>query len=576
MPKTGVKIHKIKIDHFRRFNDVEFDIGNCITLIAGQNGTSKSTLLGMLCQPFSFGVFQGKTAGRSDKSNYTDNYHGENLAKYEDLTGNPYCYDCEDVFRLSKAHDTIDKDYSYRLHLSGNCITRKSPIYESGLLVRAQLRREKGREKGRIRFVAGPKISSEAGEGNFPHPVIYFGLNRHWPLALVKKMTIDVHTEMNETDREWYIGKYNQILMLDETTNRTEFITADKIKGDFVGISGKDYNSESISAGQDSLGKILTAILSFKRLKSQLGDRYQGGIILIDEIDSTLHAVAQLELLKTLCEAAKEYQLQVIATTHSLFMLKQAFQSSLKNKIKVIYLKREDDHIVDSRFSTYAEIEKNLQVEAQPKARKKPEKVSLIFEDEVGRNMFFAIIGRKLNSYFHHFEMKSLGAGSLSHLATLSLKVPELEKIILIPDGDVKKDIKNRSKNLVFLPGSSRPETLLYECLKTLLEADSFWSKCPADGYSKQVAIIKPGKVPTDSKEAKEWYKDWYRQQSKYWGRSNKLAFTKWAENNNGLCRIFCQEFFKILRSVSSEPIPRELTKRILQNYIMIAGRNLR
>ena len=77
-----VKIDKISIEQFRHFEDVEFEIGKNITLIAGQNGTSKSTLLGMLCQPFSFGVQQGKTAGSSDNSTYTNNYHGINLAEH--------------------------------------------------------------------------------------------------------------------------------------------------------------------------------------------------------------------------------------------------------------------------------------------------------------------------------------------------------------------------------------------------------------------------------------------------------------------------------------------------------------
>ena len=123
MSNKGVKINKISIEQFRRFHNVEFDIGSCVTLIAGQNGTSKSTLLGMLCQPFSFGVFQGKTAGSRDNSKYTDNYHGINLSDFKDLTGNPYNYDCEDVFRLSNVHDTHTKNYLYRLHLSGSCIT---------------------------------------------------------------------------------------------------------------------------------------------------------------------------------------------------------------------------------------------------------------------------------------------------------------------------------------------------------------------------------------------------------------------------------------------------------------------
>lgn len=570
MSNNGVKINKISIEKFRRFHNIEFNIGSCVTLIAGQNGTNKSTLLGMLSQPFSFGVIRGKTAGHPDNSRYTDNYHGINLADFKDLTGNPYNYDCEVVFRLSNVHDTIEKRYLYRLHLSANCITSKSPIYNEGLLVRAQLRPDKDKKRNRIRFVAGPGASSEAGEGNFPHPVIYFGLNRHWPLALIKGMDTGSHKEIDGSDEEWYLDNYKQILLLGEDSNKAEFITTDKSiknKKDFVGISGKDYNSESFSAGQDNLAQILTAILSFKRLKAKLGDKYQGGLILIDEIDSTLHADAQAELLKILCEAAKDYQLQIIATTHSLYLLQQAFKSRLTNKIKVLYLKREDTHVIDSGFSTFEEIENDLKSQAQPKLRKKHKKVSLIFEDEVGKNMFFSIIGNSLNQYFNRVKKRSisLSAGTLASLA--SLNVPELEKVILIPDGDVKGHTK-KSENLIFLPGDSRPETLLHECLKNLKDADPFWRQCPADGYTKQVAILKPGGVPLGSNEAKAWYKNWYKEQSKFWGASNRIAFSKWTEINKDSCRQFCQEFFKVLRRVSSEAIPKEKTESILEKYL--------
>jgi len=63
-----------------------------VTLIAGQNGTQKSTLLGMLAQPFSFGVPRGTTARKEDDSKYIDTYHGEVLQNYTDISGNCFMY----------------------------------------------------------------------------------------------------------------------------------------------------------------------------------------------------------------------------------------------------------------------------------------------------------------------------------------------------------------------------------------------------------------------------------------------------------------------------------------------------
>ncbi|OPY16053.1 MAG: DNA replication and repair protein RecF [Syntrophus sp. PtaB.Bin138] len=559
MQNNGVKITKIKITEFRRFQNVEFDIGDCITLISGQNGTSKSTLLGMLCQPFSFGVAQRKSAGATDNSKYTSNYHGQKLTEHKDLTGNLFIYTCENVFRLSKLHDTDPTKYMYRLYLKGDCITKESPIYDSGLLVRAQRRGE----KKQIRFVAGPGISSEAGEGNFPHPVIYFGLNRHWPLALVKKMKIDSDPEIDAESRNWYIENYNSVLLLNESANQAEFITAaESTKRDFIGVSSRDYNSESFSAGQDNLGQILTAILSYKRLKSNLGEKYQGGLILIDELDSTLHADAQMRLLEMLCEAARNYQLQIVATTHSLYMLDKAFNSHLKTKIKVIYLKREDDRVVDSGFTSFDEIEHNLQVKATVPKIKSRDKVSLIFEDDVSKNMFFGIIGGSIKKYLNQVIMESLNAGSLKNLAALSARVPELSKVIFIPDGDVKSNIKKKN-NLIFLPGDKRPETLVYECLYNLSEADPFWHACSGTGYSKQFAIVKY----KANEKSKAWYKNWFKEQSPFWGKACKIAFEKWADSNKEMCKRFCEEFFEAFNKVLPGTLPKETTQKIIDKY---------
>lgn len=48
-------IKKVHIEKFRGFHDQEFEVGTMLTAIAGQNGTQKSTLLGMITQTFTLG-----------------------------------------------------------------------------------------------------------------------------------------------------------------------------------------------------------------------------------------------------------------------------------------------------------------------------------------------------------------------------------------------------------------------------------------------------------------------------------------------------------------------------------------
>lgn len=47
-----MKITKIHIEKFRGFQNEDFELGSQLTAIAGQNGTQKSTLLGIVTQTF--------------------------------------------------------------------------------------------------------------------------------------------------------------------------------------------------------------------------------------------------------------------------------------------------------------------------------------------------------------------------------------------------------------------------------------------------------------------------------------------------------------------------------------------
>ena len=45
---SGIKVSHVSIEKFRRFENIDFEIGPQLTIIAGQNGTCKSTLLALL------------------------------------------------------------------------------------------------------------------------------------------------------------------------------------------------------------------------------------------------------------------------------------------------------------------------------------------------------------------------------------------------------------------------------------------------------------------------------------------------------------------------------------------------
>lgn len=114
----------------------------------------------------------------------------------------------------------------------------------------------------------------------------------------------------------------------------------------------------------------MLALLSFRKLKEEQREQWQGGILLIDEIDATLHPAAQSKLTKLFIQEAKENKLQIVLTTHSLSFLKDicgrtAYNShdeSVNNKVELYYLTNANRKLEIKRNTPFTEIESDLMV----------------------------------------------------------------------------------------------------------------------------------------------------------------------------------------------------------------------
>lgn len=121
-----------------------------MTLIAGLNGTSKSTLLGMICQPIGFPT-------TDKKSIYTDAYKDVSLKERRTLFETLFKSSISDVFRFSKVHDK-PRQHDYVVRLDADPGLLSTEIVESGLSVRSEARG--GGENDKIRIVTNEEIHS--------------------------------------------------------------------------------------------------------------------------------------------------------------------------------------------------------------------------------------------------------------------------------------------------------------------------------------------------------------------------------------------------------------------------------
>ncbi|WP_245911184.1 AAA family ATPase [Neisseria iguanae] len=148
-----------------------------------------------------------------------------------------------------------------------------------------------------------------------------------------------------------------------------------------------------------------------------------GFVIIIDEMDATLHSAMQLRLLNTLKEYSENYKIQVFFTTHSLYLLEKALSLAYHNNIKLNYLTHQGDHVTLLPDPSIHKIERHLQ-EIQTVSYSLLPKIPVFTEDLEARVILNAIFGyfsskcryfKNLRDKFHFVEA-SIGCEILKQI----------------------------------------------------------------------------------------------------------------------------------------------------------------
>ena len=551
-----ISVKSITINKFRAFHPGEcFELGRGVTLIAGLNGTSKSTLLGMICQPIGFPT-------TDKKSIYTDAYKDVSIKDKRTLFGSQFKTAISDVFRFSKVHDKPrEHDYVVRLEADAGLLSEE--LLSNGLKVRSEARG--GAESNKIRIVTNSEIR-DPGSGNFPHPVIYLGLDRLRPLSTVDTVRMETSSQLTDEEKRIWHSLYSEVMLCAPSENiASGLLDTDKGgKRRYESVNASNYDGESASAGQDNLTQLITAILSFYRLKTELGDKYQGGILLVDELDATLHPFSQQMLLQRLIKYAESLKIQIVATTHSLFLLRLASRQYRK-AVCLLFLERNDDGMVHvSHNLTYEEIEHKLALVASERHIKEPNSIiPILFEDDVAALFFKAITKNVFKDYIRVYNVADRGSNvSLSNntLASIakyiaSKKIPEFSNVVYVLDGDSKNLLNEKTRNLVCLPGDVCAEHELYtlfhqngvEERQRIAKIGITWQEC-FQGY----ADIANDPTLSTPKAKKGAYKKWFaaNRDKGNWGRACAKVFNIWRDAHLADCQAFCEKFLMALTSI--------------------------
>ena len=512
-----MKITKIYIEKFRGFHDQEFKPGSLLTAIAGQNGTQKSTLLGLITQPFTISV---------------DNpMRGE-----KPLCGGSYRSAFSDKFRLSPTFDK-PKEHDWTLFFDDNSSIEMESIQRTG--------------DDNIRFYT--KGNHQAGEGYRQLSTIFLSLKRLMPLAEedAKKIKTD-NSILSPDEVDFFDKQHNKILIEDVPITGTTAISS--LNKQSMGVNTAIYDWNQNSMGQDNLSKILLAILSFKRLKDKYREHYQGGILAIDELDATMYPASQVMLLKTLKKYASKLNLQIFFTTHSTSMLKSLEElkseteakPETRNQIKLIFLQHSDNKVLIKNDVDYKGIYLNLNVSVD-NPRQHKNKITVYREDKETETFAKAILKRKANSLsFVDVPM------SCSLLMTMiEKKVPAFSYpyCIIILDGDVRNSRAymrkiSKAKNVIVLPGDESPERLIATYLHGLSDENPLWGSI-VNGYTKQVCFrdIQYDEIMNGAEIGRQAAKEWFNSQLNLWGRNGVKVLNPWIETNKTDIEKFLGQF---------------------------------
>lgn len=466
-------VKSIEIEKFRAFEHATFSLGKCITAISGRNATQKTTLLGLIGQPFTISK-------------------GHPMYGCKTIDGYNFRSQFKEKFKISPVHDIIGQ-HKWKLELHNG-------IYGQNYYAVESIARRQSGQAPTLRFWNAE--SRARGAGYIQLPVYFLSLSRLFPIGESGK-TQAVPFTLTPDELNYCITNYRTILSIQHMGDHPSVgIEKGSSSRTFSGVSDDTHDIFTNSAGEGNVTRIILAVLSFRRLQEQYGREYKGGILLIDELDATLYGFSQAKLVDYLWQAAKDYKIQIIFTTHSPIILKCVNKYQRKERhnrgielplfaydSSIVYLEPQYNQegtrtIMPRNISTSTELNQILN-DINLTVPSGNSKLNIYCEDTRAiaflQYLLSSVLNINLDLYMSFIDI-DLGWSNYIQLADKG--VPEFRKNIIVLDGDVpqkpeyqkpatrsKEQIVQEAGNFLFLP------LVIEKDLFTLLKDHSAFSR---------------------------------------------------------------------------------------------------
>lgn len=383
------RLDYIEMTGVRGWAGQRFSLGFPIMAVVGENGSGKSTIL--QCAAAVYETSEQVTRSRyATKSEYASDFFPDTA--WEKIREASIAYEVREG--VDKFHDSVRKPGE---RWRGNPERRARPVEYIDLsrIVPVSVRRGYAR-------IAKPQYK-EAGALSFD---------------------------------EYRLARFSQIMGRTYETARMAKTNADPDRSvSVLTESGFSYSGFHSGAGETTVAEFLEA------------DFPKYGLVLIDEIETSLHPRAQRRLIRDLADKCRERELQIILTTHSPYILDELPPEGRAYIIKRSGSPREIVYGVSSEF-------------AMSKMDDVPHtECDLFVEDERAAVMLTEILTAHRPSLVHRCRAVPYGAASVGRalgIMNSQKRWPRPTCVFLDADAETASGCVN-------LPGNGAPEIDIFE-----------------------------------------------------------------------------------------------------------------
>jgi AAA15 family ATPase/GTPase len=525
-------IKSVHIEKFRALHEIEFTLGRNLTAIAGRNATMKTTLLGIIGQPFSI---------------------SNNNPLYGAITIDGYNFKSQfgEKFKISPDRDIIG-EHKWTLFLEN-----QGYYSDNQMTIESIGRSSNNGAKRTLRFwKAG---SRNKGDGYIQLPVYFLSLSRIFPVGEAGKTTTMLN-DITAEELKYYLDSYRSILSIQSIPGTpTLKIEQGSAKRVYAGIEDDVHDVFTNSAGEGNVSRIILALLSFRRLKEKYHKDYKGGILLVDEIETTLYPHAQKALITYLMQASKDFRVQIIFTTHSNIVLqavddfrrrqKEHHPASIQDdkssyNSSVIYLEPDygDDgtRMIRARNISNASELRQIINDISLMPTTSDGKLPVYTEDSIAAEFAIFLLKKKVKNIEDYVSFIDINLGYTNYAQLWEKKVPAfLQSVILLDDGLPEKKRQSELKraganNILCLPLCV--EKGLFCLLKDHGNFNLFAKRFSTNSTLNYDICFKDWPLEETSYDTKK-FKDWYA-----WATS-QISFEIFYEFWYSICTIDADEF---------------------------------